>query len=88
MAEASIPTPHGVMPVAICAGLVDPGRVSISERWESQAALGIFRSRGPDTEQRLAMHAVYVQQYESAHAGRVRRGYGMKTAPDGLCCDR
>ena len=72
MAEASIPTPHGVMPVAICAGLVGPGRVNIFERWESQAALETFRSSGPDTEQRLAMHAVSVQRYDIAHAGRVR----------------
>jgi hypothetical protein len=37
--------------VAICADLVDPGRVNIFERWESQAALETFRSSGPDTEQ-------------------------------------
>jgi hypothetical protein len=28
---------------------------------------------GPDTEQRLAMHAVYVQEYDIVDAGRVRR---------------
>jgi hypothetical protein len=27
---------------------------------------------GPDTEQRLAMHAVYVQEYDIVDAGRVR----------------
>jgi dihydrofolate reductase len=29
---------------------------------------------GPDTEQRLAMHAVYVQKYDIVDAGRVREG--------------
>src|SRR2546425_7802295 len=30
----------GCLDVAICADLVDPGRVNIFERWESQAGLG------------------------------------------------
>jgi hypothetical protein len=42
--------------------LVDPGRVNIFKRWESQAALETFRSSGPDTEQRPAMLAVSVQE--------------------------
>src|SRR5437870_9451546 len=42
----------GCLDVAICADLVDPGRVNIFERRESQAALETFRSSGPDTEQR------------------------------------
>jgi quinol monooxygenase YgiN len=52
--------------VAICADLVDPGRVNIFERWESQAALETFRSSGPDTEQRRAMLTVSVQEYDIA----------------------
>ena len=55
----------GCLDVAICADLVDPGRVNIFERWESQAALATFRS-GPDTEQRWAMLTVSVQQYDVA----------------------
>jgi quinol monooxygenase YgiN len=51
---------------AICADLVDPGRVNIFERWESQAALETFRSSGPDTEQRRAMLTVSVQEYPIA----------------------
>jgi quinol monooxygenase YgiN len=47
-------------------GLVDPGRVNIFERWESQAALETFRSSGPDTEQRPAMLTVSVQEYDIA----------------------
>jgi quinol monooxygenase YgiN len=56
----------GCLDVAICADLVDPGRVNIFERWESQAALETFRSSGPDTEQRPAMLTVAVQEYDIA----------------------
>jgi quinol monooxygenase YgiN len=52
--------------VAICADLVDPGRVNIFERWKSQAALETFRSSGPDTEQRPAIPTVSVQKYDLA----------------------
>jgi hypothetical protein len=38
----------GCLHVAICEDLVDPGRVNIFERWESQAALETFRSGGPE----------------------------------------
>jgi quinol monooxygenase YgiN len=41
---------------------VDPDRVNIFERWESQAALETFRSSGPDTETRPAMLTVSVQE--------------------------
>jgi quinol monooxygenase YgiN len=40
----------GCLDVAITADLVDPGRVNIFERWESQAALEAFRSSGPPFE--------------------------------------
>ena len=56
----------GCLDVAICPDLVDPGRVNIFERWESQAALETFRSSGPDTEQRPAMLTVSVQEYDIA----------------------
>jgi transposase len=56
----------GCLDVAICADLVDPGGVNISERWESQAALETLRSSGPDTEQRPAMLTVSVQKYDIA----------------------
>jgi quinol monooxygenase YgiN len=56
----------GCLDFAICADLVDPGRVNIFERWESQAALETFRGSGPDTEQRLAMLTVSVQEFDIA----------------------
>ena len=66
--------------VAICADLVDPGRVDIFERWESQAALETFRSSGPDTEQRPAMLTVRHRR----RSGRVRNMIGRtdSTATD------
>ena len=77
----------GCLDVAICADLVDPGRVDIFERLETQAALEPFRSRGPDAEQRLAMLKLSVQEYGIVDvrpcSGRVR-----VNRPDGLCCDR
>jgi quinol monooxygenase YgiN len=56
----------GCLDVAIYADLVDPGRVNIFERWESQAALETFRSSGPDMEQRPATLTVSVQEYDIA----------------------
>jgi quinol monooxygenase YgiN len=52
----------GCLDVAISADLLDPGRVNIFERWESQTALEAFRRGVPDTEQRLAMLTVCVQE--------------------------
>jgi quinol monooxygenase YgiN len=73
----------GCLDVAICADLVDPGRVNIFERWESQAALETFRSSGPDTEQRPAMLTVSVQEYDIADVrpvvGRVRNESAGRT---------
>jgi quinol monooxygenase YgiN len=67
----------GCLDVAICANLVDHGRVNIFECWESQTALETFRSSGPDTEQRLAMRTVSVQEYDSAD---VRPVFGKEAA--------
>jgi quinol monooxygenase YgiN len=78
----------GCLDVAICADLVDPGRVNIFERWESQAALETFRSSGPDTEQRRAMLTVSVQEYAMRRrAGRVRGGCGTIGRTDSATTD-
>jgi quinol monooxygenase YgiN len=37
----------GCLDFAITADLLDPGRVNLFERWESQAAVKTFRSSGP-----------------------------------------
>ncbi|MGD9485855.1 antibiotic biosynthesis monooxygenase family protein [Streptomyces sp. TRM70308] len=58
----------GCLDIAICADLVDPGRVNVFERWESQAALDAFRGSAPDTEPLPAMLTASVQEYDIAEA--------------------
>jgi quinol monooxygenase YgiN len=53
----------GCLDFAITADPIDPGRVNVFERRESQAALETVHSSGPDTEQRPAMLTVSVQEY-------------------------
>jgi quinol monooxygenase YgiN len=67
----------GCLDVAITADLVDPGRVNIFERWESQAALESFRSSGPPFEHDAAMLSVSVAEYDVAD---VRPLFGGNTA--------
>lgn len=54
----------GCLDFAITADLLDPGRVNIFERWESQAAVETFRSRGPSTKQGAATRSVSVAEYD------------------------
>ena len=60
----------GCLDVAITADLIDPGRVNIFERWESQQALETFRGGppGPTDEQGAAMLSVSVAEYDIADA--------------------
>jgi quinol monooxygenase YgiN len=54
----------GCLDYALSADLVDPGRVNIFERWESQAAVEAFRGSGPSDEQGLAIRAASVAEYD------------------------
>jgi len=56
----------GCLDFAITADLVDPGRIDIFERWESQAAVETFRGSGPSDEQGAAMLAASVAEYDVA----------------------
>jgi quinol monooxygenase YgiN len=56
----------GCLDVAITADLLDPGRINIFERWESQKAVEIFRSSGPSDEQGAARLSVSVAEYDIA----------------------
>lgn len=58
----------GCLDVAITADLIDPGRVNIYERWESQAAVEAFRGGGPkpSDEQEAAMLSASVAEYDVA----------------------
>jgi quinol monooxygenase YgiN len=67
----------GCLDFAITADLLDPGRVNIFERWESQAAVEAFRSGGPSSEQGAAMLSASVAEYDIAD---VRPLFGEGTA--------
>jgi quinol monooxygenase YgiN len=56
----------GCLDFAITADLIDPGRVNIFERWESQAAVETFRGSGPSNEQLPAMLSASVAKYDIA----------------------
>ena len=58
----------GCLDCAVSADLVDPGRVNIIERWESQAAVETYRGGGPSPsdDQRAAMLSASVADYDVA----------------------
>ena len=56
----------GCLDFAIAADLIDPGRINIFERWESQAAVEAFRGGGPSDEQGAAMLSASVAEYDVA----------------------
>jgi len=54
----------GCLDFALSADLVDPGRVNVFERWESQAAVEAFRGDGPTDQQGAAIRAASVAEYD------------------------
>ena len=58
----------GCLDFAITADPIDPGRVNVFERWESQAALNTARGNAPSFEQAEAMLSVSVAEYDIADA--------------------
>ncbi|MEU8135828.1 putative quinol monooxygenase [Streptodolium elevatio] len=56
----------GCLDFSVSADLVDAGRIVIFERWESQAAVEAFRAGGPSDEQRTAILAASVAEYDVA----------------------
>jgi len=56
----------GCLDFSIGADLLDPGRINICERWESQAAVEAFRGSGPSDDQSSAMLAASVAEYDVA----------------------
>ena len=67
----------GCLDCAIGADLIDPGRVNLFERWESQAALETARGNAPGFEQAEAMLSVSVADYDVAD---VQPLFGESTA--------
>jgi quinol monooxygenase YgiN len=56
----------GCLDFSITADLIDPGRVNIFERWETQEAVATFRGSGPSEEQGAEMLAASVSEYDVA----------------------
>ena len=56
----------GCLDFAICADLVEPGRIVVLERWETQADVEAFRGSGPSDEQGAAMLSASVAEYDVA----------------------
>ena len=54
----------GCLDFAISADLVDPGRINVFERWDSQAAVEAFRGSGSSDEQGEAMLSASVAEYD------------------------
>ncbi len=59
---------RGCLDFTITADLIDPGRVNIFERWESQSAVESFRGSGPADDQGAAMISASVAEYDVADA--------------------
>ena len=56
----------GCLDFAMTADLLDPGRVNLFERWESQEAVKTFRRRAPRNKHRAPMLSVSVAEYDVA----------------------
>jgi quinol monooxygenase YgiN len=56
----------GCLDFALSPDIIDPGRINIIERWESQAAVESFRGAGVDDEQGAAILAASVAEYDVA----------------------
>ena len=57
-------TTGGCLDFAISADLLDPGRINIFERWESQAAVEAFRGSGPSDDQGAAIQSAEMAEYD------------------------
>jgi quinol monooxygenase YgiN len=54
----------GCLDFAVTADLLDPSRVDIFERWESQAAVDAFRGSGPSDGQTSTVISATVVEYD------------------------
>ena len=54
----------GCLDFAISADLIDPARINVFERWESQEAVEAFRGSGPSDDQGDAIVSASVAEYD------------------------
>ena len=57
---------QGCLDFALSADLVDPGRINILERWESQEAVDAFRGEGVGDDQGAVILGADVSEYDVA----------------------
>ena len=56
----------GCLDFSLSADIIDPGRINIFERWESQSAVEAFRGDGTSDEQSVAIVSAAVAEYDVA----------------------
>ncbi len=64
----------GCLDFSIAADALDPGRVNLFERWESEEAVAAFRRRAPRTGRRAAPRSVSVSEYTIAEVRPLGNG--------------
>jgi quinol monooxygenase YgiN len=57
----------GCLDFALTSDLLDPGRINIFERWESQAAVESFRGSGSSDDQNALILSAAVAEYDVAN---------------------
>jgi quinol monooxygenase YgiN len=57
---------QGCLDFSITADLLEPGRINVFERWETQEAVKTFRGSGPSEEQSAVILAASVSEYDVA----------------------
>lgn len=56
----------GCLDFTITADLLDPARINVYERWETQAAVETFRGNGPSDDQAATILGASVAEYDIA----------------------
>jgi quinol monooxygenase YgiN len=56
----------GCLDFSMTADLLDPGRLNLYERWESQEAVKAFRKRAPRNKQSAPMLSASIAEYDIA----------------------